>query len=155
MEKELKEAQDKIAELEKESADKDKVIKESADEIEKFNEAVLLKEAADFVNAELAEVEMPDLTKKRLAEKLSAKPVLAEDKTIDKEAWKVVIEEAVKDELDYLSKIVGSGTIKDMGESSALEDDDAPSIAESMAKLYESRGMSKEAAKELAEKGDK
>ena len=155
MEEKLKEAEDKIAELEKELADKDKVIQESADEIKKFNEAVLLKDAADFVNAELAEVEMPDLTKKRLADKLSAKPMLAEDKTIDKEAWKLVIAEAVKEELDYLSTIVGSGKIKDMGESKAADEGDAPTFAESMAKLFESRGMSKEEAKQLAEKGEK
>ena len=153
MEKELQEAQDKITKVEAESLAKDELLRAANEKIDQFNEAVLLKEAADFVNAELAEVEMPDLTKERLAAKLSAKPMLAEDKTIDKEAWKVVIAEVVKDELDYLSKIVGSGKITGMGESGATEET-VRSIAESMAILYESRGMSKEEAKKLAEKGE-
>ena len=153
MEKELKEAQDKIAEQETELSAKGVELEAANEKIDQFNEAVLLKEAADFVNAELAEVEMPDLTKERLAKKLSAKPVLAEDKTIDEEAWKVAIGEAVKDELDYLGKVVGSGTIKDMGESKAAGDTEQ-TIAESMAKLYKSQGKTEEEAKRLAEIGE-
>jgi len=80
--------------------------------------------------------------------------MLAEDKTIDKEGWKVVIAKEVKDELDYLSKIVGSGKIIGMGESNAA-DETVQSIEESMTKLFESRGMSKEEAKRLAEIGEK
>jgi len=151
MEEKLKEVQDKNVEIAAELLAKDELLKAANEKIDQFNEAVLLKEAADFVNAELAEVEMPDLTKERLAAKLSAKPMLKEG-ALDKEGWKVVIAEAVKDELDYLSKIVGTGKIVGMGESDAGEE--VPSYADSMTKLYEAQGKSKEEARKLAEIGE-
>jgi len=153
MEKELKVAEDKIAEVEAESLAKDELLKAANEKIDQHNEAALLKEAADFVNAELAEIEMPDLTKERLAKKLSAKPVLAEDKTIDKEAYKKVIGESVKEELDYLGKIVGTGKITGLGESAAA-DEEVPSYAESMAKVFVAQGKTLEEAKRLAEIGE-
>lgn len=153
MEKDLIEANNKIDQLEKDLLAKDSDLEKANEKIEQFNEAALLKESADFVTAELAEIEMPNLTKERLAKKLSAKPILKEDKSIDQEAFKKVIGEAVKEELEYLGKIVGSGKIEGLGESTAL--DDVPSFEESMAKLYESQGKSKEEAERLAKIGAK
>jgi len=153
MEKDLKVANDRIAELETESSAKDDELKEANEKIDQFNVAALLKEAADFVNSELAEIEMPDLAKERLAKKLSVKPVLAEDKSIDKEAYKKVIGESVKEELEYLGKIVGTGKITGLGESTASEEE-VPSYAESMTKIYVAQGKSLEEAKRLAEIGE-
>ena len=155
--KELKEA--KIAleaqvsekdKLLKEAEDKQKVadaaLKEATDNLQKANEAVLLKQAAEFVEKKLP-AELPDMTKKRLIEKLSKAPILTEDKKLDEVKFGEFIESAVKEEKEYLSGVLGSGKITGMGES---ESEDKVNLEESYKTHYLSLGYSEEKATQMA-----
>jgi len=83
-------------------------------EAQRLNEALLLREARDFVASTLGAIEMPAMTRERLVEALAGKPVVV-DGALDKDAYKVAIETAASGEIAYLAKIVGSGAIKGMG----------------------------------------
>ena len=156
--KELKEA--KIAleaqvsekdKLLKEAEDKQKVsdaaLKEATDNLQKANEAVLLKQAAEFIEKKLP-AELPDMTKKRLIEKLSKSPVLTEDKKLDEVKFGELIEAAIKEEKEYLSKVLGSGKITGMGESEVIED--KVNLEESFKDHFISQGFSEEKATQMA-----
>jgi hypothetical protein len=79
----------------------------------RLNEAAILREARDFVALTLP-VNLPELTRQRLTESLSAKPSL-KDGVLDKDAYKTVIEAAATAELKYLAEATGSGRITGMG----------------------------------------
>jgi len=147
---ELKEAKTK---LEGTVAEKDKLLKEAEEKVtkanedlQKANEAVLLKQAAEFVEKKLP-AELPDMTKKRLIEKLSKAPILTEDKKLDEVKFGEFIESAVKEEKEYLSGVLGSGKITGMGES---ESEDKVNLEESYKTHYLSLGYSEEKATQMA-----
>jgi hypothetical protein len=136
----LKEANEKVATA-------DKALKEANDSLLKANEAVLLKQAAEFVEKKLP-AELPDMTKKRLIEKLSKSPVLTEDKKLDEVKFGELIEAAVKEEKEYLSGVIGSGKITGMGESESEED--KVNLEESFKEHFLSQGFSEEKATQMA-----
>ena len=82
----------------------------------RLREALILRDAKDFVVGALAKVEMPELTRTRLVESLSKNPVV-KDGTLDKDKFGTKTTEAVKAEMEYLAKVTGSGQIHGMGES--------------------------------------
>jgi Sec-independent protein translocase protein TatA len=86
-------------------------------EVARLREALLLREARDLTAAELAKIEMPEMTRTRLVEMLAARPVIVEGK-LDVDAFKARIAEAAKDELTYLAGVTGAGKITGMGTSS-------------------------------------
>jgi hypothetical protein len=135
----LKEANEKVATA-------DKALKEANDSLQKANEAVLLKQAAEFIEKKLP-TELPDMTKKRLIEKLSKSPVLTEDKKLDEVKFGELIEASIKEEKEYLSKVLGSGKITGMGES---ESEDEVNLEESFKTHYLSQGFSEEKATKMA-----
>jgi len=119
----------------------------------RLREALLLREARDFVGAELAKVEnLPDLTKTRLAESLAAKPVV-KDGQIDREAYATAIQEAANAEAEYLAKVTGQGQIRGMGTASRPADGQVAvsRLRESYKILYRAQGMSEAEAERLAE----
>ena len=83
-------------------------------EIARLKEALLLREARDYVAETLAKVEMPELTRVRLTESLSARPVV-KDGQLDREGYAQAIQEAARTELEYIGKVTGTGQIKGMG----------------------------------------
>lgn len=119
-----------------------KDLSEAQAENARLREALLLREAADYVTATLATAKLPDLTKARLAESLSKSPSV-KDGALDKDVFKTVIEAAVKAEAEYLAKVTGGGRIVGMGsseppafnEAALVESFKALGLNESTAKL--------------------
>ncbi len=126
---------------------------ELTEEVAKFTEASLLREAKDFVSGKLAKLELPDMTRDRLVDNLSKNPPV-EDGKIDEDAYAKKVEETVKAEAEYLAKVTGSGVIKGMGatgdEPSGAEKEQE-SLKESFKVKFENEGISPEEAEKLAE----
>ena len=144
-EKALKEAQDALV---TEKKAKEELETENA----RLKEVIVLGKAKAFVSEKLAEQEIPELTRTRLAESLSKDPPV-KDGELDEKAFETKIAEAVKAEVDYLAKLTGSGDIKGLGGSEPPEGD-----AEGLAKLketwkqkYMDEGASAEVAERMAE----
>jgi hypothetical protein len=122
-----------------------KDLSEAKAEAARLREALLLREAADFVTATLATAKLPDLTKARLAESLSKSPVHT-DGVLDKDGFKKVIDEAVKAEADYLAKL-GNGRIAGLGGSN-----EGPAFNEAgLVESFKALGLSESAAKLAAQ----
>jgi hypothetical protein len=121
-------------------------------ETAKLKEAVLLREAKDFVSGKLAEAELPDLTKDRLVESLSLSPPV-KDGALDEDAYAGIVAEAVKAEAEYLAKVLGSGRITGMGAggSAAGTEEGHQALKESFKAKFESEGASPEEAERMAE----
>ena len=137
----------KLAEKEQQLSEVNTKLEEAGDSLRKAEESLLLKQSAEFVATKLADVELPELTKKRLVEKLSVSPILTEDKKLDEEKFGEEIDKAVTEEKEYLSQVLGSGEIKGMGE---ISEKDKPSLVESFKSLYLARGFSEEEAMKMA-----
>lgn len=121
-----------------------KDLNEAKAEAARLREALLLREAADFVQTSLATAKLPDLTKARLTESLSKSPI-TKDGVLDKDGFKKAIDEAVKVEAEYLAKI-GNGRIVGMGGS------EAPAFDESkLVESFKALGMSEAGAKVAAQ----
>lgn len=91
--------------------------KELVEQNARFREALLLRDAREFVRTELARETVPDITRNRLVESLSANPPVTEAGDLDKAAFTTRISEAVKAEVAYLTQAAGygSGRIEGMG----------------------------------------
>jgi hypothetical protein len=101
MEKELEEAQRQLSE-------KDITIA-------KLQEALILREASDFVATTLAKAELPDVTKGRLQRELVANPPV-EDGQLNTEVYGEAIEAAVKEAKIEVATILGrDGRVRGMG----------------------------------------
>lgn len=139
-ETQLKEANEKIAGLEAEKTT-------LAEKVARLEEGELLRETRAFV-AESLPAELPDLTKARLLETLSVKPIV-KDGALDREAMKEAVDAAVKTEVEYLAGITESGTIRGMGAGQTeTEDTDKQALKESFMRA----GLTEEQA-EIAAQG--
>lgn len=131
-------------------------LQNTADEAKAENarlaEALALRDAKDLVGAALAKIELPEATKKRLVEGLPKRATLKEGK-LDSEAFEKVIEEAVKEEVAYLTETLGLGNIKGLGGSGDPEEElDESKVEEELGKSFEAMGLSEKKAK-VAAKG--
>lgn len=118
------------------------------EENRRLAEALLLREARDLAAAELARIEMPELTRARLTDVLAGRPVLKEGK-LDHDAFKARIAEVAKDELAYLAGVAGTGRIAGMGSQAS----GGGNLAESVMKIetaLRGLGLSESAAKSAA-----
>lgn len=122
-------------------------IAEQATEIARLKETALLSEARTFVAEVLAKVDMPEMTRARLAETLAKVPVVAEG-ALDKTTYQQAIEEAAKAEVAYIASVTGSGQIKGMGNSGG--GDTGNTLKESFKAMYRKQGKSAEEAERLA-----
>ena len=123
MEQELKEAQDALAEAQS-------TIAEHEATIAKLQELTMLRDACDFVNAALAEADLPDMTVQRLARELAANPPV-EDGKLDKDAYKATIEKAIEEAQAEIAAITGSdGKITGQG-STQQPAESVPTLEES------------------------
>jgi len=116
-------------------------------ELAKVNEAALMAEAREFV-ANAMPKDLPELTQARLRDMLNTKPVIAEGK-LDVEAYRGVIEAAIKAEREYLAAVSESGRIVGMGGKPPV--DGGVQLKESFKKMYLRRGMSVEEAERLSD----
>jgi len=131
-EKELKELQDSKKELEEQN-------KRLEEQNKRLNEKLLLREAKDFVQNELCEVKLPEITKKRLIENLSQNPVIDDKGEFDQDKMKESIKKAVKEETEYISSIAESGKIKGMGNTNSTENESKlkESLTESFKTIFD------------------
>jgi Zn finger protein HypA/HybF involved in hydrogenase expression len=97
-------------------------------------EALVLIEAEKVVTAKLAEAQIPDVTRTRLAASLAANPP-AKDGKLDKPALEKRIDEAVVAEVEYLAKLTGAGQIRGMGVTALGEADMTKELTESFKRL--------------------
>ena len=162
---ELKEAMDAIAEKEnaikglndqlKESADKVAVIEA---EMERLREGQLISECAKIVSGELKEAELPEITKDRI-QKDSARfletteeacadgTTTKKKKVVNTEKVKEAVQEAIKNEASYISKLSGGVQITGMGSQADNGDEGAIKESESLEEAFMSMGLSESAAK--------
>jgi hypothetical protein len=129
----------KLKEVEKERA-ADKL---RADRLE---EAIILRDAKDLVRVKLAAVTaVPDVTKVRLARSLVANPPV-KDGQLDTEALGKAVDEAVKQEADYLAQ-AGAGRVRGFGLSKPGED----ATDKELVGVFSRLGLSESAAKVAAQ----
>jgi hypothetical protein len=132
-------------------AGQEKANEAMAADLKALGERLLLRDTRDLVLATLTEVDLPDITRRRLVEHWETRPVL-KDGALDREATVERVREAARAELAYLAEATGagSGRIRGMGGTAAQ----GGTAEEAQAKLAESLGrlpgMSAEAAKVAA-----
>lgn len=110
----------------------------------RMSEALTLIEAKGFVESKVKDAKIPDITKARIVESLARVPPMKDGK-LDTVTYTASIEAAIKSEAEYLAKIAGSGSVRDLGTTTPA----TPTAAESDAALIQafvSVGMTKEAA---------
>jgi hypothetical protein len=140
-----------MSEIKKEDFD---ALKESAKALETENqrmrESIVLRDARDMVAAELKGAKLPDITKTRLLESVSSKPVLDDKGNMDKVKFTEAIKKAIADEVAYLTKLTDSGKIKGMGDSQPLDGEDTndkTKLTESLKESFGRMGLSDNMAK--------
>lgn len=118
--------------------------------IARLEEALVLRDADAFVANALRSVDLPDMTRARIAEALSKNPP-AKDGVLDREALATRLEEAVKAETAYLVEVAGYGRVSGMGAHTPADANDPVKIQESLADAFAGLGLSPEAAKLAAQ----
>jgi len=112
----------------------------------RLQEALLLRDARDFVSTHIAGSTLPDVTKSRLVESLVQNPPIAQGQ-LDRDAYATRIDEAVKTETEYLQQVsgYGSGRITGMGSASqqggGYQDVDDAAIQKRMADAFQRMGL--------------
>lgn len=116
----------------------------------RLKEALVLRNAKDQVSEALAPLDLPAVTKARLLNDL---PKLAPMKegALDVDAFKTVIEKAVKDEIAYLTKAAGLGKIRGLGGSTQEEIEmDEAKVQKDLEASFQTLGLSESGAKVAA-----
>lgn len=111
---------------------------------ERSEEREVLREAKDVIAVQLAEVKLPELTRKRLAESITKSyPLAVKDGKLDKPALEAAIKVAVDGEIEYLAGLTEAGTIKGMGAASLVEGD----LTSELQAEFQRGGLTESAAK--------
>lgn len=136
-------------------AEMQKQLDEARQAAQRANEALLVVAAEKAVKAELAAVTLPEVTKARLAETLTANPP-AKDGALDADALKARVAEAVKAEVEYLAAVTGNaGGVRGLGSTTDPTGAGTTITADEADKKLESAfaglGMSESAAKIAAQ----
>lgn len=124
-----------------------KQIEAQAQELARLREALMLREARDVVAETLARIEMPEPTRHRLLESLSANPPV-QDGVLDREALVQRVQEAAQAELEYLARITGAGRVVGMGASERTPT--AEQLESRLVESFRRLGLSETAAKVAA-----
>jgi hypothetical protein len=106
----LREAAQKTSALETALAETQTQLASSNTMLSRMQEAMLLTEAQNTVNAALATIQLPDMTRARLATQCANNPPLKEDKTLDKDKLIEAVKEAAIAEMQYLESVTGRVT---------------------------------------------
>jgi len=146
--KELQEARAEIARLKEADAERAKKDAERDAEIARMREAALLRDAQEFAIAQLRSVELPGVTRARLAESLAKNPPI-KDGALDREAFGTAVTEAAKAEAAYLVAATGGAAIRGMGASEQPTLTEADATAR-LATAFTAIGLSKELAERAA-----
>ena len=117
-------------------------------EIATLRQALVMREAVEFVEQQLATYELPDAARKRLLEALAAQPAMA-DGALDRETYQAQIEERAKAELAYIATLTGAGQIRGLGAAPAPRPA-ADALFESYRNFFVKSGKSADEADRLA-----
>lgn len=121
--------------------------RQQAEDLARLREAAVLREAREKAQAALAKVDLPDVTKTRLVESVSANPPV-QDGQLDEAAFARRVQEAVKQEAEYLAKL-GAGAVRGLGSADAASGEDAQKrLEEAMLRI-----MGDEQAAKIAAQG--
>lgn len=117
----------------------------------RLREAQVLRDAREIAREGLAGATVPDVTKARLLESLSANPPTTEG-ALDKPALLARVSEAVKAEQAYLAEAAGygSGRIVGMGGSQAAEPASPEDQAKRLREAFGALGLSEKEAADAA-----
>lgn len=116
-------------------------------EIAQLRQALILREATDYVLEELAKTDLPEAARQRLTRELTATPPVA-DGALDREAYRQAIEARVQDERAYIESLAPKGQIRGMGATQPRPAADV--LRESFEHMYRKLGMGAEQAAMLA-----
>jgi hypothetical protein len=119
--------------------------------IARLEEALVIRDAETFIAVGLRSVDLPDMTRTRIAEALTKNPP-AKDGALDREALALKLDDAVKSETAYLTEVAGYGRVSGMGYSQPVDTSDPAKLQESLTDSFVGLGLSPEAAK-LAARG--
>lgn len=123
-------------------------------ELARLNEAHMLTECGAIVAAELKESDLPEVTKERIQQE-AGKFMATKDeddkkkldkKKLDKDKVKQSVQEAIKAEAEYISKLSGGINVTGMG-SKGRENDDDLAEAIDLTDAFKAMGLSESAAK--------
>lgn len=120
-------------------------------QIARLSEQLTLRDARDFVRERVASANVPDVTKARLVESLSANPPV-KDGVLDRDAYATRIQEAVTAEVKYLTEAAGygSGRVEGMGGSTTAQESKPEDVSARMTDAFQRLGFSESAAKAAA-----
>jgi hypothetical protein len=143
------ELKEKVEALELEKKTLTETMTALAEEKRKLSETLIIKEAGEVIEAALiAEQKLPDITKKRVRESLTAKVPVKEEK-LDKDALKALISETIKTEKEYIESLKPKGIVG-MG-TSGETDEGKKRLRETFVSSFLERGETKEKAEKLAD----
>lgn len=124
-------------------------------ELARLNETHMLTECGAIVAAELKESDLPEVTKERIQQE-AGKFMATKDedengkklgkKKLDKDKVKKSVQEAIKAEAEYISKLSGGINVTGMG-SKGHENDDDLAEAVDLTDAFKAMGLSESAAK--------
>lgn len=122
-------------------------------EVSRLSEAHMLAECSAIVAAELKESDLPEVTKERIQQE-SGEFMATKDegdekstkKVLDQEKVKESVQEAIKAEAEYISKLSGGINISGMG-SNGREDGGKLEEAVDMTDAFKAMGLTENAAK--------
>lgn len=123
---------------------------EALSEIARLKEVNVLRDAEAFVAARLRSVDLPDMTRARIAEALAKNPP-SKDGVLDREALAIALDEAVTRETAYLVEVAGYGRVAGMGAPTPVDANDPVKLQESLTEAFAGLGLSPEAAKLAAQ----
>lgn len=119
-------------------------------ELARLNEAYMLTECGAIVAAELKESDLPEVTKERIQQEagkfMATKDEDDKKKKLDKDKVKQSVQEAIKAEAEYISKLSGGINVTGMG-SKGHENDDDLAEAIDLTDAFKAMGLSESAAK--------
>lgn len=116
--------------------------------IARLQEALLLRDAKDYVTTQLATSTLPDVTKRRLAESLGGNPPVDQAGQLDKATYATRISEAIRTETEYLQAVAGygAGRIEGMGGGATTTQDTAGEAAKRMKAGFLALGLNESEA---------
>lgn len=150
------EVQGEIAESDatkRKDADYARVLKESEDlkkENARLIEAAVIRDAHAYAVKELAKSSIPEIAKTRIAESVTQKATVKEG-ALDVDAFKVVVEEAIKSETEYIKKLTGTSGVRGFGGPAAKSEASFDALKESFKTDYLREGRSEAEADRMAE----
>lgn len=119
-------------------------LKESDTNNARLREAMLVRDAREFVAKELEGKQLPEPTRKRLQETLVLDPPIV-DGALDITTYAMKVREAVKTETDYLAAVAGysgSGNITGMGGNAVVNHDDGKKAQSRLTEAFAGLGLS-------------